>query len=722
MSSRLSTWILLPAALLACHPRAPSEEPGSRPERAERRSAAGPAVELAVARDRTCAVMAGGELRCWGDNERGQLGDGTLRTRRYPHAVLGIDDAEQVAVGSQHSCARHRDGRVSCWGRGREGQLGDGSREDRRTPVEVAGLRDAIDVGVGADHSCAVRSDGSTWCWGNGHPGALGDGTSTTRSEPVLVKALGPARRVRLGEGYSCAWLRDDSVWCWGSQGRYSQGSDPEPRVIAALPPVIDLAVGSGHACAVTREGEVRCWGQTFMCEHGVSQLEPVTVPAAVRGLPPMAALAGPQCGRAREGELLCWDRDRAPHPVDDRVDDYDRTIACTTERVLPELTRRATQIAAHPRGGCAVLEDETAWCWGEGRSGQLGDGGEVSRPEGVEVVALREPVAAAGPTPLQVMTRALVDAGIPQTGLALLWHDAAIYASAGASDSVGQLEDFPEALRGDPHDGVLPVRILAVHGERLEVEPLGPAASHCGARSWVGFDRYELRMFVRALDLVPVVARELAMGYPDGSAVTLGAGVVLRPVEAGVVARVGSLTLRLELRKGEAGLAYAAPGLALPAGRGPSWELPQLAPHAHLTLDDRRVYVEELPERLQAVQRIQPDEALGVSRVHVEDACVALDMVADAPVPTIERRGVGGVLGGGSSKRVTFTRVREGAPAYWKGGAPAGRVRTSYRTVQALRADGKRRCLSVAGGLSLCHDAADLSEETDEVSPGAKE
>jgi hypothetical protein len=95
---------------------------------------------------------------------------------------------------------------------------------------------------------------------------------------------------------------------------------------------------------------------------------------------------------------------------------------------------------------------------------------------------------------------------------------------------------------------------------------------------------------------------------------------------------------------------------------------------------------------------------------VHTENACVALDMIADAPVPTHD--GVGGAGIGGSSVLVTFTRVREGAPAYWPGGATAGRARASYRTRLATIPDGQRRCLPLAGRLLVCHDTADLSTE----------
>lgn len=737
---RARWWWLAGVVLgLACHPNGASVDPGSRrAAKAERQASALGVIDLAVGRYRTCAVRSGGELRCWGDNDEGALGDGTLRTRRLPHPVLGQVDAVQVAVGPEHTCARHRDGQVSCWGHGADGQLGDGTLEDRRVPVRVLGIRDAIDVGVGPSHSCAVQSDGSAWCWGEGGSGQLGDGDVVVRSTPVRVKGLGKAQRVFPARGATCAWLRDDTVWCWGSDAEGLTGqAEPAPRCSDSLagrscvttpkapvplPPVVDLAVGDEHACAVLRSGELRCWGDTFTCEHGVSELDPVRIPRALSMLPPISTLVGPQCARARSGELICWDR--APAVAYDDV--WEDTVVCSITRVLPELTRDAVRISAHARGGCALRPGGSLWCWGDGHRGRLGDGGEVSRPEGVEVTALHQPPPPPGPTPMRAMTQALVEqAGTPREGFGLVWHDAPIFATAEARDPVGSLLVFDQDRRGDSRSGRLPVRIHAAHGSRVEVEPLGERSvhEHCGGSSFRGFDRYDLRMVVEATDLAPVITREYAMGFPDGTGVTLGAGVPLHPIEAGVVVKLDRLVVPLELAPGDAGLAYAMPGLETRTDvDAPWWQIPRLAPGAVLTLDDRPLHPTELPELLTHVIWARPEQR-GVMRVHLEDRCVALDVLADEPVPTDDRGGGGaGMIGGGGTKTVTFHRIREAAPAFWPGGAPAGRLRESYRTREVPRPDGERRCFGLAGTLSICHDPADLSTETVELPRWSRE
>lgn len=98
------------------------------------------AVGFALGDFHSCAVLKTGRVRCWGNGDDGQLGDGTTKDSDTPVEVVGISDAEAVAVGSGHSCALRRGGRVSCWGRNSFGQLGDGTETKRAKPVEVAGL------------------------------------------------------------------------------------------------------------------------------------------------------------------------------------------------------------------------------------------------------------------------------------------------------------------------------------------------------------------------------------------------------------------------------------------------------------------------------------------------------------------------------------------------------------------------------------------------------
>ncbi len=98
-----------------------------------------PAVSIAAGAFHTCAALADGQVYCWGDNGYGQVGQGSTGGHQAtPAVVTGVSDVHVVVTGGDHSCALNRSGQVRCWGRNGAGQLGDGSNEHRSSPVLLA--------------------------------------------------------------------------------------------------------------------------------------------------------------------------------------------------------------------------------------------------------------------------------------------------------------------------------------------------------------------------------------------------------------------------------------------------------------------------------------------------------------------------------------------------------------------------------------------------------
>jgi alpha-tubulin suppressor-like RCC1 family protein len=151
---------------------------------------------LAVGVHHTCAIKQDQTLWCWGHNEHGQLGDGTTTNQPLPVQVSALGTGVQVVTvsrGGAFTCASTST-QVYCWGQNDRGQIGDGTTTERHLPTPVTGLTvGAPELRAGNDYACQGVSLHNL-CWGANDHGQLGDGTTTERHTPVsfLMTAVAP--------------------------------------------------------------------------------------------------------------------------------------------------------------------------------------------------------------------------------------------------------------------------------------------------------------------------------------------------------------------------------------------------------------------------------------------------------------------------------------------------------------------------------------------------
>ena len=152
------------------------------------------------------ALRGDGTVWAWGANEYGQLGDGTTTQQRMvPVRVLGLDGVTAIAGGSFHGLALRNNGTVWAWGDNNYGQLGDGTTTPRASPTQVSGLSNIVAIAAGASHSLALDASGTLWAWGDNAFGQLGDGSNVQRRTPVHVLGITNATRIAAGGFFSLA-------------------------------------------------------------------------------------------------------------------------------------------------------------------------------------------------------------------------------------------------------------------------------------------------------------------------------------------------------------------------------------------------------------------------------------------------------------------------------------------------------------------------------------
>ena len=173
-----------------------------------------------------CVTTAGG-VKCWGKNEFGQLGDGTYANKNTPVDVIGLSSGViGLGAAEAHTCALTTAGGVKCWGKNDHGQLGDGTLADKNTPVDVSGLSsDVMAVSANGFHSCALTTAGGVKCWGYNEFGQLGNGTYEDKKTPFDVSSLASViAELSAGWEYTCGRTTDGGVNMLGKESFRSIG------------------------------------------------------------------------------------------------------------------------------------------------------------------------------------------------------------------------------------------------------------------------------------------------------------------------------------------------------------------------------------------------------------------------------------------------------------------------------------------------------------------
>lgn len=334
---------------------------------------AGPVASVMAGFGNTCVIEAGaaGRTLCVGDNDLGGLGRGTSRYGR--NLPTSVAQAYSIAVGGGHTCVQVNT--VQCWGLGDAGQLGNAYGSSQQ-PVPISGSLSYYGIAAGYRHTCAIES-GLVRCWGDNSFFQLGDGGRVTSTpSPVTVEdaggnALSGMGSLALGTWHSCALDPSGIAWCWGSNFNGELGIGSTGSTIGHATPVAgnlrfqSLSAGLAFTCGVTFAKDLYCWGAnngSHLGYIGPDVNQPRLITSRLKWSH-VAAGTSHACALTDAGFAYCWGENNFNELGLD-VQFQGQTIPTPT-RVMKDIQFKTIGVGEHWTCALQFGTEGTPWCWG---------------------------------------------------------------------------------------------------------------------------------------------------------------------------------------------------------------------------------------------------------------------------------------------------------------------------------------------------------------------
>jgi alpha-tubulin suppressor-like RCC1 family protein len=401
---------------------APSPSPSPTPSFSLRPNtmAAGSTHSCAILRDANQIVL-GGPIACWGKNgTQGALGNNSTVDSQTPVTVTGITTAIAVAVNDGNSCALLANGRVMCWGDNSQNQLGQIAFQSpfSRVPVLVDIIDNVISISLGVSFACAMRepeSDGlpNIYCWGKstvGQTGIISSSGSTTNEPTRVIPAMSASQlsslvgqvgvNITSGDEFSCVLFTVLArKLCWGGNRFGQNGAQPTEvslpnfQVNTNNAPLLSigstyLSAGAEHLCQLKSNGQVFCGGlntagqlgngtgaDTFEDPSALGETFPVV------GLSDAVAVSGGNdfttCALRATGAVVCWGQGSSGELGNGLFNGFFTPVQV-------QGLQDAVAISVGATHACALRNTGAIVCWGE--TGLLGSNTTTNSAVPIEV------------------------------------------------------------------------------------------------------------------------------------------------------------------------------------------------------------------------------------------------------------------------------------------------------------------------------------------------
>ena len=239
----------------------------------------------------TMSIKTDGSLWGWGTNYYGSIGAGASFNETLPIQIGTDTDWQELSAGGLHSLALKTNGTLWGWGYNIKGQVGNGTNTDAHAPIQIGSDTDWKFIAAGRNQSFAIKIDGTLWAWGENELGELGDGTFTNRNIPVQIGTSTDWKSVSTSGNHTVALKTNGTLWGWGDnlQGQIGDGTHTSKNYPVQIGTATDwqtVSAGGWHSIALKTNGTVWGWGDNnYYFQLGflsiVDQLVPIQLGAS---------------------------------------------------------------------------------------------------------------------------------------------------------------------------------------------------------------------------------------------------------------------------------------------------------------------------------------------------------------------------------------------------------------------------------------------------------
>jgi len=342
------------------------------------------------------AITEEGDLYCWGDNDSGQIGNGTKEVQLTP--VKALSGVKSVSVFSYNDgdydgyswsisiSAITEEGDLYCWGDNDSGQIGSGTKEEQLTPLKVlSGVKS-----VPSAYS-AITENGDLYCWGDNKYGQVGNGTTENQLTPIRI--LSNVKSCFPVSSYKLAITEEGDLYCWGYNDCGQIGNGTEDNQLTPLKVLTNVKSFSpfsiNNMSAITEEGDLYCWGgnDAGVAGNGTeeAQLVPLKVLSDVKSFSFSSSHSSPSRVSAitKEGDLYCWGCNDCGQIGNGTTENQ-----FTPMKILSNI--KSFSFSSYD-SQTAITEEGDLYCWGGNDYGQVGNGTTEDRLSPVKVLRITE-------------------------------------------------------------------------------------------------------------------------------------------------------------------------------------------------------------------------------------------------------------------------------------------------------------------------------------------